>query len=159
MRGRVVALWTKPRHGRPMEERERVAVKAGHGIVGNADQGGRRQVTIIDADRWQQVQEQLGEVPASSRRANVMLAGVPLAGTRERILRVGEVRLRIRGETRPCHQMEAAWPGLRDALRPDWGGGAFAEVLDDGEIAVGQEAAFEEPAPPLAQGSATGGVT
>ena len=29
-------------------------------------------------------------------------------------------------------------------MRPDWGGGAFAEVLDDGEIRVGDPVTWEE---------------
>ena len=33
--------------------------------------------------------------------------------------------------------MDEAHPGLEEALRPDWGGGAFGYVIDDGEIGVG----------------------
>ena len=33
--------------------------------------------------------------------------------------------------------MDEAWPGLQDCMRGNWGGGAFGEVLDDGQIAVG----------------------
>jgi MOSC domain-containing protein YiiM len=36
---------------------------------------------------------------------------------------------------------EALW-GLRRAMGVDWGGGVFAQVLDDGEIAVGDEVAW-----------------
>ena len=48
----------------------------------------------------------------------------------------------IYGETRPCEQMEAAVPGLQEAMSVPWGGGAFGEVLDDGEIAVGDPVAI-----------------
>jgi hypothetical protein len=33
--------------------------------------------------------------------------------------------------------MEAAAPGLRKLMSVPFGGGAFGEILDDGEIAVG----------------------
>jgi hypothetical protein len=33
--------------------------------------------------------------------------------------------------------MEEAVAGLRSAMSVPWGGGAFGEVLDDGEIAIG----------------------
>jgi MOSC domain-containing protein YiiM len=66
-----------------------------------------------------------------------LVAGTALAGSRGRVLRVGPCRIRIFGETKPCEQMEAALTGLRAAMYPDWAGGAFGEVLDDGRIAVG----------------------
>jgi MOSC domain-containing protein YiiM len=38
--------------------------------------------------------------------------------------------------------MEEALPGLRSAMRLNWRGGVFAEVLDDGEISVGDHVAW-----------------
>ena len=78
------------------------------------------------------------------RRANLLVDDVDFSAARGKILKVGTVRLRVYGETRPCEQMEDAARGLQTAMRVPWGGGAFAEVLDDGEIAIGDPVAFEE---------------
>jgi MOSC domain-containing protein YiiM len=59
------------------------------------------------------------------------------------VLRVGTTRLRINGETRPCEQMEAAHAGLQQLMKDRWGGGAFGEVIDGGEICVGDEVEWD----------------
>ncbi|MEZ4607265.1 MAG: hypothetical protein R2865_10835 [Deinococcales bacterium] len=41
--------------------------------------------------------------------------------------------------------MDKALLGLKDLMFDDWGGGAFAEVLDDGEIYVGNDIIWENP--------------
>ena len=116
------------------------------GLVGNANQRGRRQVTLISLERWREVTEALGaDLDPSTRRANLLVSGVKLARTRDRVLRIGGTRLRINGETRPCEQMEDAHPGLQRLMQSDWGGGAFAEVLEGGEICVGDSAEWDLP--------------
>jgi MOSC domain-containing protein YiiM len=131
-----------------MDSAHNATLVAGRGIVGNANQGGRRQVTIISREAWDAVERELDEnVPPGTRRANLLVSGVDLADTRGRVLLIGACRVRVYGETKPCSLMEEAHTGLQSALRPEWRGGVFAEVLDDGQIAVGDPVAWvEEPA-------------
>jgi MOSC domain-containing protein YiiM len=142
--GRLEAIWIKRAHRGPMDGVGESTLVAGRGLVGNADQGRRRQVTLIEREVWERLMAQTGgRVPPSARRANLMVSGCNLMGTRDRVLRVGDCRLRIAGETRPCERMDEALEGLRVAMEADWGGGAFAEVLNDGVIRVGAEVRWD----------------
>jgi len=143
--GRLRAIFVKRMKRGPMDPKEQAALVAARGIVGNANQGGRRQVTILEAERWAEATAELGStLDPAARRANLLVTDLRLAGTRGRVLAIGPCRLRILGETRPCERMDEALPGLRRAMDPDWRGGAFAEVLLGGEIAVGDAVSWDE---------------
>ncbi|MCH7680652.1 MOSC domain-containing protein [candidate division KSB1 bacterium] len=136
--GELEAIWIKRFKRGPMDTTNGVALIAGKGLIDNANQGGKRQVTLIEKEVWQRHMEKLSaSVDPSARRANLMVSGFPLVNSRGRVLQIGTCRLRIAGETKPCERMDEACAGLKGVMWENWGGGAYAEVLDDGEICVG----------------------
>jgi MOSC domain-containing protein YiiM len=138
-------IWIKRSKLGPMDRVDSARVLAGRGLVGNANQRGRRQLTLLSQQHWTRITGDLA-VPAldpAVRRANLLLSDIELTSSRNRVLRIGDVRVRILGETRPCERMDEAVPGLRAALSVPWGGGAFGEVLNDAELMVGAVADWE----------------
>jgi MOSC domain-containing protein YiiM len=138
MPGRVEAIWIKRRRRGPMDAVESAQAVADSGLAGNMNQGGRRQVTILSTEAWEAVQERLGvALDPGLRRANLLVSGIDLEETRDRVLELGSTAIRILGETTPCNLMEETCPGLLDALAPHWRGGVYGVVLRDGEVSVG----------------------
>lgn len=151
MTGRLTAIWRKRAKRGPMDPLTSAVLVAGRGLEGNANQGGRRQVTLIEEERWAEALSEVGGAGADlspvTRRANLLISGLSLEGTRGRILRIGPCRLQIWSECPPCERMDEALPGLQQALRPHWRAGACAQVLEGGEIHIGDEVAWDDPTP------------
>ena len=140
----LLGIWVKRAHRGPMHAAAAATLVAGRGLQGDATQGGRRQVTILSLERWTALTAHLPGPPVPAvRRANLLVSGVDLTNSRGQVLRIGDARVRIFGETRPCRQMDEACPGLQAALDPAWAGGAFGEVLSGAEIALGAPVAWE----------------
>ena len=143
--GTLEAIWIKRMKRGPMDSVECATLEMGSGLLGNANQGGRRQITIIEQEVWEQLMcDVQGNLHPSARRANLLISGLSLHRSRKKILLIGRCRIRILGETKPCERMEETWAGLQTAMAQPWAGGAFGEVLDDGEILVGDSVSWGE---------------
>jgi len=123
-----------------MDPRESAVLVAGAGLEGNANQGGRRQVTLLEAERWAEMMADLGSnLGASTRRANLLVEGISLSDSVGKLLAVGPCVIRLLGETRPCERMEQALAGLQARMSAPWYGGAYGEVVTGGSIRVGDD--------------------
>src|SRR4029077_18758850 len=127
---------------------ERVRALAGRGLEGDryaagigtfSDRPGRRDVTLIESEMLEAYQQQSGDkLSAAQARRNLLTQGVRLNDLVGREFKVGAVRLRGLRLSEPCtHLMRLTHPGtLRGLVHR---GGLVAEVLCDGELAVGDK--------------------
>jgi MOSC domain-containing protein YiiM len=145
MAGQLKDIWIKRMKLGPMDPVNEATLIANKGILDNVDQGRRRQVTIIEEEVWQQLMTELNaSLDPSVRRANLLVRGIDLKESRGKVIRIGDCRIEIFGETKPCERMDEALPGLKDAMYPQWRGGAFGKVLDNGEIRIGDRVEWVE---------------
>jgi MOSC domain-containing protein YiiM len=141
--GRLEAIWIKRAHRCAMDATHEARLDE-RGLAGTVDRSRRRQVTILEREQWRRLMGELhADVDPSSRRANLLISAITLYNTRGRVLRIGRARLTIGGETTPCERMDEALPGLQQAMRGQWAGGVFAQVLTPGVIRVGDRVAWE----------------
>jgi MOSC domain-containing protein YiiM len=115
-----------------------------NGVLGDA-RGIRagRQVTIVFREGWDAACRDLGvELPWTTRRANLLVEGVPVPGAGRRLV-IGAAVLEVTQETQPCQVMEAAHRGLRAALTPEWRGGVCCRVVQGGTIRIGDRVDVE----------------
>jgi len=147
--GRIESIWLKRAHRGPMDAVREATLVAGQGLAGSVGRSRRRQVTLLEREAWEQCEAEIGAtVDPARRRANILVSGLRLARTRGRVLVVGAARIVVDGEVTPCERMEEIVPGLQAAMRLDWRGGVFAQVLEGGVIHVGDRVAWENDASP-----------
>ena len=139
------------RHGipkGPMETLDHVAVTQAEGVHGDF-RGGlasskptrKRQVSLIEAECVTAAFAESGAVlDWSDCRRNLLVHGLRLPREEGLRVQIGDsLVVEITGECDPCERMDALHEGLRAALTPDWRGGFLGRVIEDGEIAVGDE--------------------
>ncbi len=77
--GKLEKIWIKHAHREPMDPHDYATLVAQRGILNNANQGGRRQVTLVEQSQWEKVTSDFDSpVDPASRRANLMVSGIDL---------------------------------------------------------------------------------
>jgi MOSC domain-containing protein YiiM len=143
--GKLEAIWLKRARGGPMDPVDEAVAVEGRGLEGGADFDRERKVTLVEREVFDRLKRELDDsVEPVMRRANLLVSGIRLEGTQDLTLAVGDLRIHVRGETRPCGRMDEVCVGLMDALGPHWGGGAHGSVLNDATITVGDEVHWED---------------
>jgi MOSC domain-containing protein YiiM len=147
--GRLVAIYTAVMASAPMQAHDRVDVVAGAGVRGDRYASGTgtysgfgrgpRDVTLIEREAIDAVRTEDGgiDVREDQTRRNLVTEGVALNHLVGRTFRVGSVRMRGVRLSEPCAYLEqlTGLGGVRAALVHR--GGLRAEILDDGELQVG----------------------
>lgn len=140
----IERLWVRPEAGAAVAARDSLRLVAGEGVEGDHTYGRKRHVTLIFAEDWAAATDALGRpVDPAERRANVLLSGGDGLALVGRTVTLGEVRLEIHGETRPCAVMDKAAAGLMEALRPEGRAGVWGRVLAGGVVRPGDTLAIE----------------
>jgi len=104
-----------------------------------------RQVTVLFAEDWARAVVGLDPAaPWTVTRATLLVSGLVNPQRAGDVIAIGDVRLKVTGETQPCVRMDEQLAGLWDAMRPDWRGGVTARVVAGGEIAVGDVVRWAE---------------
>ncbi len=94
--GRLDAIWIKRAARGPMDAVERIRAVPERGLEANANQGGKRQVTLIEREVFDRLRDDLSPaVDPVQRRANLMVSGVRLAETRGRVAVGADGRRRV----------------------------------------------------------------
>lgn len=135
--GRVAWIGLRPARKAEMTEVLRAEVGSS-GLTGDHGRGGKRAVTLIQAEHLPAIAALCGraEVAPGLLRRNLVISGLNLRAAREFGLRIGEVELEMTAPCAPCSRMEAALgPGGYNAMRGH--GGWCCRVVTGGAIAVG----------------------
>lgn len=152
--GEIVGIYVAPSAGQPMEARTAVTAEAQRGFTGDryAEQTGTysqdtrvpRDVTLIEREAVEAVNAELRardggdvEIAEAETRRNLVTSGVPLNHLVGHTFRVGSLRLRGVKLAEPCAYLEQLLgkPGVREAFVHR--GGLRCEVLEGGEVSVG----------------------
>ncbi len=144
--GHLVAIHVCAHAGERLQSLSQVRVIPGRGLAGDryaaavgtfSDRPGKRDVTLIESEVLENYQLEAGkELTAAESRRNLLTRGIRLNALVDHEFQVGRVRMRGLRLSEPCtHLMRLTHPEtLRGLVHR---GGLIAEILSEGEIAVG----------------------
>jgi MOSC domain-containing protein YiiM len=144
-RGTVEWIGVRPARHAPTVSVDAVDARVDLGLDGDhyASRGGKRQVTLIQAEHLEAVASMIG-VPAvapADLRRNLVVRGLNLLALKDKRFLAGDAVLEYTGLCHPCSRMEAALgPGGYNALRGH--GGITARVVTSGRVALGSAVAI-----------------
>ena len=142
--GRIKKIWIKRYKSGPMDSMLSADLINDLGIKNNADKNGKRQITIIEEEKWHSMMQHLKcDLDPSLRRANLLVSGVSLNNSSGKILNIGNCSIKVYGETKPCKEMDDVFIGLKDTMKPNWNGGIFGIVIKEGTINIGDKVVFD----------------
>ena len=144
MNGKLLAIAVKSPEDGSMRLLEEAEVSTASGVA-NDPRGKKtsRQVTVVSAESWDAACADLGtDVPWTARKANLLVEGIAFPDSKGKTLVVGNVEMEVTFETKPCHVMDEAKNGLKDALVADWRGGVLCKVTKEGHIKRGDAVAL-----------------
>jgi len=148
--GRVVGIFLTAEHGELPEGVERVRALAGKGLEGNryffpdgnAPDG--RALTLVASEALEAFEQDTNIVlSAAETRRNVLTRGIDVNALVGKRFRVGDVECRGIELCEPCtHLQSLTRPGVLNGLVHR--AGLNADILTDGEIALGDAVTAEE---------------
>jgi MOSC domain-containing protein YiiM len=149
MTGRVEGIFITATHGEVPQPVDRARAVAGGGLVGNryffaeGDAPPGRAITLVAAEAVEAFVAETGiEVTAAETRRNVMTRGIDVNALVGKQFRIGDVECVGVELCEPCsHLQSMTKPGVLKGLVHR--AGLNADVLNDGEIAVGDAVTVE----------------
>ncbi len=140
MQGSVLALALRPVKSQSVIVQDTLELSPQAGVIGDHGTSRHRQVSLLDEDSWNAACIEVDEaLNWTTRRSNVLVSGLDLQHLVGSQIRLGSALVEVMGEVVPCHVMDAAKKGLKDALKPDWRGGVYGRVIESGQVHVGDK--------------------
>lgn len=140
--GTLQKILLRPERDVEVLDVELAEVSLEKGLLGDryGKKGGKRQVTLIQAEHLPVIGAMLGKdvIDPALLRRNLVVRGINLLALKDQHFKIGEVILKGTGHCRPCSKMERhLGHGGYNAMRGH--GGITATVIQGGTLRIGDE--------------------